>query len=71
MALTIDLKVNFVRPVAPDGRELHAHGRIRHAGRTIAIAEADVRNADGKVVAVATGSAMLLAARSAALDDAE
>ena len=44
----IDLKVNFLRPVHPDGRDLLAHGRVRHAGRTIAIAEAEVVNADGK-----------------------
>ena len=56
----IDLKVNFLRPVMPDGRELRAVGRVRHAGRTIAVAEADVLDADGKAVAVATGSAMLL-----------
>jgi len=67
----VDLKVNFLRPVQPDGRELRAEGRVRHAGRTIAIAEADVLNADGKVVAVATGSAMLLAGRPAALDEAD
>ena len=67
----IDLKVNFLRPVRPDGRDFRAVGRVRHAGRTIAIAEADVRNADGKVVAIATGSAMLFAGRPAALDDTE
>jgi acyl-CoA thioesterase len=59
----IDLKVNFLRPVPPDGRILQARGRVRHAGRTMAIAEADVVNADGKTVAVATGSAMILAGR--------
>ena len=64
----IDLKVNFVRPVRPDGRDLVAHGRVRHAGRTIAIAEAEVINGDGKAVALATGSAMLLAGRPASLD---
>ena len=64
----MDLKVNFVRPVSPDGRELVAHGRVRHAGRTITIAEAEVVNDDGKTVALATGSAMLLADRPAALD---
>lgn len=65
----IDLKVNFLRPVPPDGRELRAHGRVRHAGRTISIAEADVVNADGKPVALATGSAMVLPGRAAALAD--
>jgi uncharacterized protein (TIGR00369 family) len=67
----IDLKVNFLRPVAPDGRDLHAHGRVRHSGRAISIAEAGVVNADGKAVAIATGSAMLLPGRAAALDQAE
>ena len=52
----------------PDGRKLRAHGRVRHAGRTISIAEADVVNADGKPVALATGSAMVLPGRAAALD---
>ena len=65
----VDLKVNFLRPVQPDGRDLHAHGRVRHAGRTISIAEAEVVNADGKAVAVATGSAMVLHGRAASLDD--
>ncbi|MEY2513112.1 MAG: hypothetical protein QOJ89_470 [bacterium] len=65
----VDLKVNFLRPVRPDGRELLAHGRARHSGRTISIAEADVVNADGKTVALATGSAMVLPGRTAALDD--
>jgi uncharacterized protein (TIGR00369 family) len=65
----MDLKVNFLRPVLPDGRELRARGRVRRAGRTIAIAEAEVVNADGKPVALATGSAMILPGRSAALDD--
>ena len=64
----MDLKVNFVRPVRPDGRRLVAHGRVRHAGRTITIAEAEVVSADGKTVALATGSAMLLSGRPAALD---
>ena len=65
----IDLKVNFLRPVRPDGRELVAHGRVRHAGRTISVAEADVVDADGKAVALATGSAMVLPGRAAALGD--
>ncbi len=67
----MDLKVNFLRPVEPDGRELRAHGRVRHAGRTIAVAEAEVVNADGKPVALATGSAMLLAGRPVGLGDSD
>jgi uncharacterized protein (TIGR00369 family) len=65
----LDLKVNFIRPVPPDGRELLAHGRVRHAGRNITIADAEVVNADGKPVAIATGSAMILAGRPPGLVD--
>ena len=65
----MDLKVNFLRPVLPDGRELVAHGRVRHMGRTMAVAEAELVNADDKPVALATGSAMILPGRAAALAD--
>lgn len=59
---SVDVKVNFLRPVQPDGGELVAQGRVRHGGRTIAVAEAELVNADGRPVALATGSAMPLAA---------
>jgi uncharacterized protein (TIGR00369 family) len=68
---SIDLKVNYLRPVQPDGRELVARGHVRHAGRSIAVAEAEVLNADEKTVALATGSAMILPGRPAALAEAE
>jgi uncharacterized protein (TIGR00369 family) len=55
----MDLKVNYLRPVPADGRDIRAHGHIRHVGRTIAVAESEVTNADGKPVVLATGSAML------------
>jgi uncharacterized protein (TIGR00369 family) len=64
---SIDLKVNFLRPVHPDGRQLLARGRVRHAGRMIVVAESEVVNADGKTVAFATGSAMILRDRPASL----
>lgn len=63
----VDLKVNYVRPAHADGRELRASGRVAHRGQTIAIATAEVMNADGKVVALATGSAMILPDRPASL----
>jgi uncharacterized protein (TIGR00369 family) len=56
----LDLKVNFLRPVSPDGRDLLARGRIVHRGRSIAVASAEVTDADGKRVALATGTSMVL-----------
>ena len=66
---SVDLKVNFLRPGIADGRELLARGTVAHAGRTIAVAHSEVLNADGKHVALATGSALLLPGRSASLVD--
>jgi uncharacterized protein (TIGR00369 family) len=67
----IDLKVNYLRPLAADGRRALARGRVVHAGRRIAVASAEVLDAAGKPVAVATGSALMLADRPASLDAVE
>jgi uncharacterized protein (TIGR00369 family) len=67
----LDLKVNFLRPVIAGGRELEARAAVVHRGRTIAIGRATVANADGKPVAIATGSAMYLPGRAASLSEAE
>jgi uncharacterized protein (TIGR00369 family) len=61
----VDLKVYFLRPVPPDGRELMARGTVIHRGRSIAIGTSDVFDADGKKVAVATGSSLILPGRPA------
>jgi uncharacterized protein (TIGR00369 family) len=57
---TLDLKINFLRPVVPDGRELVAGAKVVHRGRTTAVTTAELQDADGKCVAVATSSAMIL-----------
>jgi uncharacterized protein (TIGR00369 family) len=56
---TLDLKVNFLRPVTPDGRDLVARATVEQRGRTIAVTTARIDDADGKRVAMATGSAMI------------
>ena len=61
----VDLKVYFLRPVSPDGRDLVARGTVIHRGRTMAIGTSEVFDADGKKVAVATGSAVILPGRPA------
>jgi uncharacterized protein (TIGR00369 family) len=57
---TLDLKVNFLRPVSADGRDLRAQARVVHRGRTMAVTTAELEDADGKRVAMATSSAMIL-----------
>ena len=63
----IDLKLNYLRPLAADGHVATASGVVVHAGRRLAVANAEVLDADGRRIAVATGSAMLLPGRPASL----
>ncbi len=63
----LDFKVNYLRPVFPDGNDLTARARILHRGRTLVIAAAEVINSEGKQVALATGSSMYLPGRPANL----
>jgi uncharacterized protein (TIGR00369 family) len=67
----LDLKVNYLRPVLGDGRDLTARASVIHAGRTLVITRAEVENADGKPVALATGSSMYLPGRPASLGEVE
>jgi uncharacterized protein (TIGR00369 family) len=59
----VDVKVNFLRPVFPDGNEIVARGVVTHRGRTLAVAVADVFGTDGRKVATATGSVIILPER--------
>ena len=63
----LDFKVNYLRPVFPDGNDLIARARIQHRGRTLVVAAAEVTNDEGKQVALATGSSMYLPGRPANL----
>jgi uncharacterized protein (TIGR00369 family) len=64
---SLDLKVNYLRPVFPDGEAIVAKARILHRGRTLAVVTVEIRNAEGKLVALATGSSMYLPGRPANL----
>jgi uncharacterized protein (TIGR00369 family) len=63
----VDLKVNYLRPAVADGRDLLAHGRVVHRGRRTAVASSEVVDAEGRRIALATGSAMVLPGRPATL----
>jgi len=57
--IALDVKVNHLRPVVADDRDLVATGWVVHGGRRLAIASAEVVDADGEVVAIATGTTMV------------
>lgn len=56
----LDLKVNYLRPVLPDGGLMTARATLVHRGRSMAVATAELTNEDGKRIALASSSAMLL-----------
>jgi 1,4-dihydroxy-2-naphthoyl-CoA hydrolase len=51
MAMGQSISVNFIRPVTEGAAEVHAHAR--HRGRTTWVWDAEVRNGDGKLCALA------------------
>ena len=59
----VDPKVYFLRPVSPDGRDLVAQGSVIHRGRSVATGTSEIFDADGRKVAVASGSALILPGR--------
>jgi len=60
---TLELKINFLRPVF-EGK-LAATARVVHRGRTVGVVECEVANADGKPVARASSTCSVLRGEAA------
>lgn len=60
----IDLKVNFLRPVAASDGKLSARSTVVHRGRSLAVTACEIRGPDAKVVAIANESVLILPGRS-------
>ena len=60
---TVETKVNFTRPIDPNGGPVRCEGRVLSRGRTIATAEAFLRSAEGKLLAHGTSTLIILAKR--------
>ncbi|WP_026909465.1 PaaI family thioesterase [Patulibacter minatonensis] len=54
-----EIKVNYMRPVT-GGTELRIRGWVTKPGRRIAFAEAEIRDPDGKLVANATSTLLIM-----------
>jgi uncharacterized protein (TIGR00369 family) len=57
---TLDLKVNFVRAITPGTGPVVCEGRVVNRGGRIALAEAKVTDKDGKLLAHATSTLMII-----------
>ncbi|MGO3147394.1 MAG: PaaI family thioesterase [Leucobacter sp.] len=56
---SIEIKVNYLRPVTADSGPLTCVGRVTKPGRRVTFAEGEVVDKDGKVVATASGSLLI------------
>jgi uncharacterized protein (TIGR00369 family) len=61
---TLEVKVNFLRPVRAG--TLEARARVKSAGRSIGLVECDVLGPDGKLLAHGVGTCMVLRGEQAA-----
>ena len=60
---TVETKVNFTRPVPPDGSTVRCEGRVLTRGRQIATAEARLLSLEGKMLAHGTSTLIILPPR--------
>jgi uncharacterized protein (TIGR00369 family) len=60
---TLELKVNFVRPVTAGAGRLRCEGRAIHVGGRVATAEARLTGAGGELYAHAVGTCLVIAPR--------
>lgn len=51
---TVELKINYVRPIMPDTGRLFARGTVIHPGRQLATSEAKLTDENGKLFAHGT-----------------
>ncbi|WP_460717887.1 PaaI family thioesterase [Nocardia heshunensis] len=57
---SIEIKLNYLRPIHAHTGEIRAHGWVTKPGRRVAFAEADLRDADGTLLATATSACLIM-----------
>jgi len=62
---TVDIRINYLRPLTRETGPVRAEGRVLQAGRRLAYSEAHLADAAGKLICHGTGSCMILAREGA------
>jgi uncharacterized protein (TIGR00369 family) len=57
---TLDIRINFLRPITAETGEVRAEGAVIQGGRKVAYCEAKLRDLGGKLLAHGTGSLLVL-----------
>jgi uncharacterized protein (TIGR00369 family) len=58
---TLEIKINYVRPITSDTGEVRAEGKVIAVGKRIATAEGRLSDASGKLYAHGTSTCLILA----------
>lgn len=56
---SIEISVRYLRPLFADGREITATGRVVKPGRRVSVAEGEIRDADGRLMATGVTSCLV------------
>jgi uncharacterized protein (TIGR00369 family) len=57
---TLDIRINYLRPLTLETGEVRAEGRVIQGGRKVAYCEANLLDGAGKLLAHGTGSCLIL-----------
>jgi uncharacterized protein (TIGR00369 family) len=57
---TVDIRINYLRPLTHEMGPVRAEGKVIQAGRKLAYCEAWLRDKDAKVICHGTGSCLIL-----------
>ena len=57
---TVDIRINYLRPLSVETGEVRAEGRVLQGGRRLAYCEAKLTDAAGKLICHGTGSCLIL-----------
>ncbi|MET2827657.1 PaaI family thioesterase [Mesorhizobium shangrilense] len=64
---TAEFKVNLTRPITPGTGEVVCEGKVIHKGRTLAVSEATLKDASGKLLAFGTETCSIFPAANLAV----
>lgn len=57
---SLEIKVSFLRPITAETGPVTAHGWVTRRGRSVAFAEADIRDSSGRVLATASSTCLVI-----------
>ena len=57
---SLEIKVSFLRPITAETSAVTAHGWVTRRGNSVAFADAEIRDAEGRVLATASSTCLII-----------